>query len=321
MPEHKKEHPAEKVRLHPRNLHRERYDFDLLTESFPPLKPFVQVNRFQDQSIDFANPEAVKMLNKALLKQYYNIAEWDIPSGYLCPPIPGRADYVHYLADLLATSNGGKIPKGKKVTCLDVGVGANCIYPMIGQVSYGWSFIGSDIDPVALESANHIVNANPVLKSAIVCRLQSDPKHIFQGILQPGEYIDAVICNPPFHESAEAAAAATLRKLNNLGKQKATQPARNFGGQAGELWYEGGEKAFVNNMIEESRQFATSCLWFTTLISKASNVKSIEYALKNAGATEIRTIEMGQGQKTSRMVAWSFLNKTQHAAWSKLRWK
>jgi 23S rRNA (adenine1618-N6)-methyltransferase len=46
------------------------------------------------------------------------------------PPIPGRADYIHYIADLLATTNSG-IPKETEYKDWDIGVGANCIYPII----------------------------------------------------------------------------------------------------------------------------------------------------------------------------------------------
>jgi len=124
----KREHPKEKTGLHPRNKHRERYNFDELTVSCPELAPFVRVNDFNDESVDFSNPEAVMMLNKALLKHFYGIAHWNIPPGYLCPPVPGRADYIHHIAGLLGSCNRGKIPTGNQVKCLDIGVGANCIY-------------------------------------------------------------------------------------------------------------------------------------------------------------------------------------------------
>jgi hypothetical protein len=53
-------------------------------------------------------------------------------------------------------------------------------------------------------------------------------------------------------------------------------------------------------------QYAEQVLWFTSLVSKASNLPGIEAALKKAGAKAVRMVEMGQGQKQSRMVAWSF---------------
>ena len=316
----KKGHPQEKPKLHPRNLHRERYDFKGLIAACPDLASFVQQNIYGDETIDFSNPEAVKMLNRALLKHSYGVEDWDIPPGYLCPPIPGRADYIHHAADLLAASNYGKIPDGQKIRCLDIGVGANCVYPILGNKAYGWQFVGSDIDPVSIAAATRILDANPLLKENIVCRLQPNPADVFYGIVQKDECFDLSICNPPFHASLEAAQAGTLRKLNNLNPGKVTRPTLNFGGQNGELWCEGGERAFLVNMIRQSRQFTTSFFWFSTLVSKQSNLKSVHEALQKAAATEVRTIPMGQGNKTSRVVAWSFLTKAQQKVWREARW-
>jgi 23S rRNA (adenine1618-N6)-methyltransferase len=41
---------------------------------------------------------------------------------YLCPPIPGRADYIHLHSRLLAESNNGIIPKGHGIQGLDIGI-------------------------------------------------------------------------------------------------------------------------------------------------------------------------------------------------------
>lgn len=306
--------------LHPRNPHRERYPFDLLTAACPELKPFVLLSPAAEWTIDFADPEAVKWLNKALLKHYYGVQEWDIPPGYLCPPVPGRADYLHHIADLLAASNKGKIPKGKQVKCLDVGVGANCIYPIIGAKVYGWSFVGTDIDPVAIASAQKIIASNPALTPLVECRLQPDAKSIFNGMIRDREYFDLTVCNPPFHDSPEAAQAGSIRKVTNLTQKKTNQPVLNFGGQNAELWCEGGELAFIQRMIQESRQFGQSCYWFSTLVSKQSNLKDLYAALEKAGVSDHKTLPMAQGNKISRVLAWTFLNPKQQAAWQMLRW-
>ncbi|WP_460880826.1 23S rRNA (adenine(1618)-N(6))-methyltransferase RlmF [Pontibacter rugosus] len=306
--------------MHPRNRHRERYDFEELIKSCPELKQFVQVNAYNDASVDFFNPKAVKMLNKALLVHFYGIQHWDIPAGYLCPPIPGRADYIHHAADLLAGSNKGKIPRGSKIMCLDVGVGAGCVYPIIGNKAYGWSFIGADIDPVSIQSSRKIVEANAALSGHVQLRLQKNPKDIFRGVLKPEEYIDLTVCNPPFHASLAEAQAGTIRKLTNLKQQKVANPTLNFGGQQAELWCEGGEKRFVTDMVFQSRQFATSCFWFTTLVSKQANLKSITQALAQAKAFEVQILPMSQGNKTSRLVAWTFLNQEQQREWINARW-
>ncbi len=307
----------EKTELHPRNKHRERYDFQQLINTCSELAPFVQLNNYDDESIDFFNPDAVKMLNKALLKHYYGINNWDIPEGYLCPPIPSRADYVHYIADLLSTKNNNKIPVGKHIKCLDIGVGANCIYPIIGHKEYGWTFIGSDIDTNSINSANKIIKLNPELNPFIELRLQTDKKDIINGILKKNERIDVTICNPPFHASRAEAQLGTQRKLNNLTQKKNNKLILNFGGQNNELWCAGGEIQFIKALIYQSKQYADSCFWYSTLVSKDSSLNSIYEALKQVKTVEIKTINMQQGNKISRIVAWTFLNKIQQNDWIK----
>lgn len=317
----KKPLPPEKSKLHPRNKHRGRYNFTELIVCFPPLAEFVKLNNYADKSIDFSNPDAVIMLNKALLKCFYDIDYWEIPANYLCPPIPGRADYIHHVADLLATKNNGEIPTGKHVKCLDVGVGANCVYPIIGNKEYGWSFVGSDVDPVSIASANQIVEANRRLKDVVKCRLQINPKNIFRGIIGKDELFDLTISNPPFYASLSEAKSGTVKKLSNLNNRKITTPIRNFGGQNREIWCEGGESKFIEKMVGESMEFKDSCFWFTTLVSKQANLTSIYAALKNAKAFEMKTIPMEQGNKISRIVAWTFLDEERQKSWVNRRWK
>lgn len=302
-----KHNPAqeEKVILHPRNPHRFRYDFEKLIESSPELAEFVDVNEFNDKSVDFNNPEAVKALNRSLLKHFYHIDFWDIPEGYLCPPIPGRADYIHYAADLLASLNGGVIPRGKTVKILDIGVGANCVYPIVGFREYGWSFVGADIDHLAIRSAKNIIEAN-ALSKAIEVRKQLSANHVFDGIIKPGDKFHLSICNPPFHSSSSAAEAGNQRKWKNLDRKKKVENLLNFGGQQSELSCEGGEKGFIERMILESFGYAQNCRWFSTLVSKKDTLPTAYLLLEKAGASDVRTIDMAQGQKVSRILAWTF---------------
>ncbi|MDR0806007.1 MAG: 23S rRNA (adenine(1618)-N(6))-methyltransferase RlmF [Enterobacteriaceae bacterium] len=315
----------EKSELHERNLHRQRYDFPALISRSPELAPFVATNKYGDLSVNFADPAAVKMLNKALLKYFYHVDQWDIPAGYLCPPIPGRADYLHYLADLLAASNNGQIPRGHTVHALDIGVGANGIYPIIGHVSYGWKFVGSDIDPIAVSSAKLIAQANSNLNKGLDIRLQKNSEQIFTGIIKANDRFDVTLCNPPFHASAQEAEDVSRKKLRNLGRldkqNDQTKPLLNFGGQQHELWCEGGEEQFTRKMAQESAEFGKQCFWFTTLVSKKTTLPALYHALRYAGATEIKTIDMAQGQKASRIVAWTFLSPEQQAEWVNTRWR
>ena len=302
--------------LHPRNRHQGRYDFAALIAVEPRLKAFVIINPYGKQSIDFANPAAVRVFNAALLKQLYGIKDWQIPEGYLCPPVPGRADYIHGLADLLASDAKGVIPRGAGFTALDVGTGANCIYPLLGQHDYGWRFIASDIDVQALANARQTLRAN-ALDKVIELRLQSDKSAFFKGVLRADERIVCTLCNPPFHSSAAEASTGSERKWRNLGKQDPQRklPALNFGGKSNELWCKGGELTFVRNMIKESKDYAEHVLWFTTLVSKSAHIRLLQRVLKQVGAVDVQVCSMAQGQKQSRFLAWTFHTAEQRQAW------
>ena len=304
-----------KQNLHPRNRDNSGYDFEQLIAICPELQSFVFTNAYQIQTIDFANPEAVKELNKALLAFHFGIKNWDIPKNYLCPPIPGRADYIHYIADVLASSNNGVIPKGETVQGLDIGIGANCIYPIIGNSSYGWSFVGTDIDEKAIQNCKKIIQNNSQLIDAISLQLQTESRFIFKNIITPEDRFAFTICNPPFHKSEEEANKGTLRKISNLKQQKTKQATLNFGGQNSELWCDGGELRFITQMIYESVKYPLNCLWFTTLVSKKEHLSTIYKTLNKVNAAEIKTIDMAQGQKTSRFVAWTFMTADQQKAW------
>jgi 23S rRNA (adenine1618-N6)-methyltransferase len=292
--------------LHPRNPHQGRYDFIALCEVCAELNSYVRLNPSGEPTIEFADPAAVRCLNQALLAQTYQIKHWMIPAGYLCPPIPGRADYIHYVADLLAES--GKVPTGKQVRVLDIGTGANCIYPIIGSQSYGWKFVATDIDPVSVKTACLIVESNPCLSKLVKVVQQKEPSSIFKAIIRNGDYFDLTMCNPPFHVSLEAAQTSTQRKQKNLTKGRpANGPARlNFGGQQAELWCLGGEVVFITQMIRESVEFAAQVGWFTSLVSKGEHLRVLKKVLSQCDAKQVEVIPMSQGQKISRLLAWRF---------------
>lgn len=297
-----------KTKIHPRNKYQGRYDLTELVKVCPELKAYLTKNHDGGETVDFAEPEAVRLLNKALLLSQYNLDFYEIPEENLTPPIPGRADYIHNAADLLVGLAYGKIPKGKEVKVLDIGTGANCIYPILGQREYGWSFVATDINRKALEVAQEILSKNKDLAEHIALRHQKSSRDVFHNVMDKSEKFHLSICNPPFHASAEEAAKSTGRKLKNLhGDQK---QKLNFSGVSNELWCDGGEKKFIQNMIYESAKFKTQVVWFTTLVSKETHLKSYYAVLDKCRAREVRTIPMGQGNKTSRILAWSYIPKT-----------
>ncbi|PCJ66314.1 MAG: 23S rRNA (adenine(1618)-N(6))-methyltransferase RlmF [Bacteroidetes bacterium] len=315
MPQEQKPTPsptAVKSKLHRRNKHKHRYNFKKLIEQTPELGNHVALNKYGIETINFFDATAVKLLNQSLLKFDYDIEHWDIPEGYLCPPIPGRADYIHYIADLLANDDNRRIPRGQNTHCLDIGTGANCIYPIIGVCEYNWKFVASDIDPISIKTAQAISHANQL---DVDIRHQEDAKNLFRGIIQKDEYFDLTVCNPPFHASEAEAISSNLRKLKNLRGKKPEKPNTSFGGQHNELWCKGGELRFIKDMVKESVEFKEQVLWFSTLVSKHGNLQDIYLALKKVEAYDVETIPMGQGNKSSRIVAWSFHSRGRRKQW------
>ena len=293
-------------KLHPRNRHHGLYDFESLQKAVPELTPYVHPNPNGVSTIDFKQPKAVYLLNQALLKTHYRLVYWEMPASNLCPPIPGRADYVHYLADLLAESNNAEIPTGPSTKILDIGTGANLIYPIIGHAEYGWQFVASEVNPDSIETAKPLIQHNPHLRANVKLRWQRNKRQVLKNIIEEKEYYHAVMCNPPFYKSMEEARGKNQLKWKKLGQTGETIVGRNFSGQANELWTEGGELTFVTNYCYESKHFAKQVGWFTTLISNKAHVAPLQKILTKLGVAEVQIIPMEQGQKSSRIVAWRY---------------
>ncbi|MGY6647375.1 23S rRNA (adenine(1618)-N(6))-methyltransferase RlmF [Wenyingzhuangia sp. IMCC45574] len=299
-----------KNKIHSRNRNKDRYDLKALTDLNPDLLNAVKPNIKGEDTIDFTNPTAVKSLNKTLLHFYYGIENWDFSDDNICPSIPNRADYIHYMADVLMSSNFGTLPAGEKITCYNLGIGAACIYPIIGVTDYDWNFIGSDIDENSIRSAQSIVSKNPSLKGKIDCRLQNNSKDFFYGILTKDEKIDISICNPPLYTSEEEAKNHLFKK----GKAPKETKVSN------ELIYEGGEIVFLQRYVKESKKFAKNCFWFSILVNKPSNQKGMVSYLKELGATDTKVIPIGPGNKSSQIITWTFLSKAEQLEWKKINW-
>jgi len=297
----------QKKTLHPRNKHKVGYDFAKLCKKHPALNEFVFENMHKNSSIDFANAKAVKVLNTALLLTHYPIRFWKFPDENLCPPIPGRVDYIHYLSDLLTDSN-----LKNDIKVLDIGTGASCIYPILGKAVYNWKFVATDVDHYALSSAQNIIDKN-LFQKEIEIRHQKDKMQLFTGILTKEDKFEASTRNPPFFASQKEAKEANKAKEEGLGIDGKT--TRNFSGNHNELWYTGGEKAFLHNYLYQSSLFKKQIFWFTTLVSKKENIKGMYQSLKKLKATEIKTIDMHQGNKITRIVAWTFLTDEEQKKW------
>jgi 23S rRNA (adenine1618-N6)-methyltransferase len=292
--------------LHPRNYHNKRYDFEALIDSHPKLKEYVITNKYKDRTIDFSDQISVMVLNQALLTHFYHIKSWSIPKGHLCPPIPGRADYIHYLSDILSSKDPLK--------GLDIGTGTGCIYPLLGVSLYNYTFVATDTNLDAINSSEKIIASNPHLENKIELRLQENPKNIFSNIIKDKDRFDFTVCNPPFHSSEKEALIGSRRKRENLINNKlknghdsnSVKNELNFGGIANELWCPGGELQFIGTMISESVLYKKNIKLFTALVSKKESLNTLTAKLNSVKAQEIQVIEMQHGQKISHILVWSF---------------
>ena len=203
---------------------------------------------------------------------------------------------MHYISDLLSDSNCTE-----KITILDIGTGATCIYPLLGVKEYDWNFVATDIELDSLDTAQDIIDDNN-LSNKIILRQQFDEGNILEGIIEKGDSFSAVICNPPFYKSEKEARGANARKNRNLG----TNTVRNFSGNNNELWYPGGEKAFLHNYLYQSSLFKNSSLWFTSLVSKKDTIESLQKSGVKLNVKTMKIIPMHQGNKVTRIIAWQF---------------
>ncbi|MGB3799572.1 MAG: 23S rRNA (adenine(1618)-N(6))-methyltransferase RlmF [Lewinella sp.] len=279
--------------MHPRNRYRDKHDFQELIRLEPRLADYIITTPSGAVSLNFSERTALLLLNRTLLRRDYRLRHWDLPDGHLVPPLPGRLDYIHTLADLT----------GSPERVLDIGTGASLIYPILGTMEYGWEFVATDISDRAVKVATAIATMNKPLKKRIALRQQADPAHVFRGVVLPGERFGATMCNPPFYESRQAAEAAGRKKWSKLGRE---DTGLSFGGSDSELWTPGGERRFLRDMIRESVEFRSQIGWFTTLVSKRGYLDAVRRELDRVGADEVRVLNMQQGNKQSRVLAWQF---------------
>ncbi len=284
---------------HPRNRHRDGYDYAELTARCPELTTVVIEHPRGGPTIDFSDPASVRALNRALLLTGYGLDDWSLPPDALCPAVPGRADLIHHLADLLG-------PDARDAVLLDIGTGAGAIYPVLGAAAYGWRFVGTEVDPETCAWAAGMVARNTSLAGRVEIRHQPDPHRLFAGVTRPGERFAASLCNPPFYASEAEAVAETQRKRRVQGAADPDAAVRSCGGRPHELWCEGGEAGFLARMIDESAERPRLCRWFTSLVSDRGHLPALQRRLAAAGAAEVRVITWAFGAKRTRMLAWSF---------------
>jgi 23S rRNA (adenine1618-N6)-methyltransferase len=285
--------------MHPKNPFNTNYNFNQLINAVPELKECIVPGKFSRKSIDFSNSKAVYLLNKSLLKWRFNL-NWSLKEGHLCPAVPGRLDYLLNVQDLIPQI------EGRRIKMLDLGTGASLIYPLLATAAFNWECVGTEIDKVAITYAKGLIRMNSNMRGTKV-RRQEFKSQLLKGIMQKDDQFDVLVCNPPFYKTKSEAFAANAKKNKNLhGNEKV---AHNFGGSPNELWYKGGEEAFLKKLASESAEYKNQILWFTSLVSKKENLRTFKRYIRKENPTELKVINLNQGNKTSQFIAWTFQQK------------
>ena len=286
--------------MNPKNPYQSDYDFDRLMRHYPKLKTHVILNPSGKETIDFSNADAVYELNKALLLTDFKLEAYNLPRGYLIPPVPGRLDYLLHVQDILVKIINPS--SSTKIRGLDIGCGANGIYCILGAQYFNWYMVGIESDANAVDVAKANLNSTLSLQQKINIRYQDNKSFILKNSILPDEQFDFTVCNPPFHSSEAEAYKGSMRKYHNL---KLNNGLLNFEGQANELWCNGGEALFIKRLIKESILFKDRVKIFTSLVAKASHLPKIEKQLKKSKAV-YEIVPMAQGNKKSRFIMWWF---------------
>ena len=135
--------------------------------------------------------------------------------------------------------------KEEEARMLDIGTGASLIYPLLGTAAFNWECVGSEVDKEAISYAKGLIRMNASMLGTKI-RRQEFKSNILPGIIEKKEQFDLLVCNPPFYKNKSEALAANARKNKNLHGREKTH--HNFGGSANELWYKGGEEAFLKKL-------------------------------------------------------------------------
>jgi 23S rRNA A1618 N6-methylase RlmF len=295
------------ARMHPRNPYSSPINIALLARQFPDLCDHV-ISRSSNGHVvyDWHAPGATYAVTRALLKRDFDL-EWQQPLQHLCPPVPGRMNYLLWVQDL-ALQDGAAA--AADVCVADIGTGASAIFPLMGARRFGWSFVALDSNEDALSHARANVERNGLQQLIAVQHVAGDSSIIDAINAHPN--ITHTMCNPPFFSASSSSAW----------RQRA--PAARAGGRGAmsacaavepELFTQGGEVAFMRKIIEESA--ASPCSrrvkWFTCMVGIKADLAALKSACYSAGATQLRCTTFYQGQTLRWGLAWTFLPEL-HAA-------
>ncbi|CAK1580343.1 unnamed protein product [Parnassius mnemosyne] len=277
--------------MHPRNIYRTPPDFCKLFKEFEEFSNIAKMDVSGKVSIDFKDPQALRILTKCLLKSDFGL-DVIIPEDRLVPTLPLRLNYILWIEDLMTS-----IHREDSITGLDIGTGACAIYPLLSAVKNKWYMVGTEKDEQSLQKAVDNVTRNN-LQHLIKLRNNTSAsliEHLFLD--DDGLRVDFCMCNPPFYSS--------FQDLYESRSPARPPPKNAFTGSPQELITEGGELEFCRKLIKESEAFKNNILIFTTMIGHKYNLKELILDLKAKGIRHTTT-EFCQGRVTRWGLAWTY---------------
>jgi 23S rRNA A1618 N6-methylase RlmF len=311
---------------HPRNVLRNGPDLAALVAAHGELRKYFRFSRqvaMQRRTDRFMweDADAVRCLTVAMLHYYFQLTV-DVPPAHLLPHLTLRLNYVHFLEDLLNLQNSSSdVPAAQSdsstilIHGIDIGTGATCIFPLLlARLHPALRWIATEINPESFRIAarNWHINFGPGAQTSSQppLDLPSDATELDSGALSlrlvpqtddsqsPSILLCALkgneralfsMCNPPFFESVDA---------------KQVRGKRSFRAVDSEVATEGGEYAFVMQMIDESLQLRARIGTYTTMLGRQSTLPAVMKRLRECDdVSEHGNTELWQG-KICRSVVW-----------------
>lgn len=258
-------------------------------------------------------------LTRGLLHSYFDLRLPHLPSHHLCPPVPNRFFYLHWIQTcLLPSLKQGRIestPISPQTHCgMDLGVGATCIYPLLAVKAFRCNMVGTDIDADALSTAQANVEANQLQDKIKLFKVapsssqlpSSPPGGPLTRALQAWnpqqrqQRLDFVMTNPPFYDPSEE---ATTNPRAGDGRARTAMTSS-------EGIYPHGEVGFVLDMIADSLRGndanRMSSLWYSCMLGKKTSFVKLRKLLTHLlGPAHVEATEYGPGQYTRWFLAWT----------------
>ena len=271
-------------------------DFLTLIKEFPELKKYIlkqNEDNEEEFQFDWSNNELSLLMDKSILNYYFNIKYYYIPKGFLIPPIPSRINYINLINSIIA-----KLIKDidiKNIIGIDIGTGANIIYPILGYSIYKWKFICTEINKEAYNNAKLILQKNNLENNINIIK-QNNKDNIFISILnRENKYIFSM-CNPPYYNYENEIKLEDKKRDNEY----------NFD----EIYYKNGEYGFFQRYFEESICYKNNVFLYTILIGKKINAENIYDKLSSYNDI-IKIYNMQKiltGNNVRYIIYWSFFN-------------